>query len=154
MQQQITSAFGHRRRPAIVTNIEVCSSLRDDARHFEGMDWSQVTADDWKRYGDAFFGLSPEAFAYFLPSVLALSFDESNLPLVVADALITSLDTSGDPELWDDWFSERFRQLTSPELKVLQDWSTLYLAGREKGEGSEFVRVRETLAMLQLVLEC
>ena len=82
MQQQILAAFGHRKRPAIVTNVTVCSTLRDDALHFEGKDWRDVTADDWHRYSDAFSGLSPEAFVYFLPSILTLSLDRANSPWV------------------------------------------------------------------------
>ncbi len=90
MQQQITSAFEHRQRPAVVTSVAVASTLRDDARHFEGMDWTQVTADDWAGYSDAFFGFSREAFLYFLPSLLLLSVERSNLPLNAADALVSS----------------------------------------------------------------
>lgn len=150
MRQQIAFAFAHRERPESVTTVEVRSSLRDDALQFEGLDWTDVTAENWARYGDAFFGFSPQAFTYFLPSVLSLSLDQT---LGAADALINALDTSGNPDIWDDWFSDRFRSLTLPELSVLQEWAAVYLAGRETGEGSTSARVQETLAMLRLALD-
>src|SRR6185369_10690078 len=131
----------------------VNSTLRDDARHFEGLDWTGVTASDWKEHSDAFAGFSPEAFVYFLPSLLVLSLDRSNWPLVAADSLVSALDTSGDPELWPDWLRERFGLLTATELEAVRDWSTLYLADADKGEGSEFARVQDTVAMLALNAE-
>ncbi len=153
MKQEIAAAFGHRRRPPIVTTVAVSSTLRDDARYFEGMDWREVTADDWRMYSDAFFGFSAEGFLYFLPSLLMVSLETSSPGLVAADLLVSSLDTSGDPDLWTDWFSDRFRRLTLPELRALKDWSGIYLRHDEKGEGSEFARVEDTLAMLALCLE-
>jgi hypothetical protein len=150
MKQQITSAFRHRQRPTTVTNVAVSSTLRDDACHFEGMSWTQVTARDWAEYSDAFTGFSPEAFVYFLPSLLILSLEASNLPLVAADFLVSSLDTSGDPDIWPGWFAERFEMLTSAEIRTLKDWSVAYLANAVKGEGSEFARVQDTLTMLEL----
>ncbi len=153
MQQQITSAFSRRQCPATVTTVAVCSSLRDDALHFAGKDWTSITARDWSEYGDAFFGLTPDAFVYFLPSILTLSLDRSHGPPAAADALIMALDTSADPDIWPEWFAQRFGLLTASELAALKDWSVHYLAGAAKGEGSEFARVQNTLAMLELSQE-
>jgi len=153
MHQKIASAFGHRPRPIVVTNVDVCSSLRDDALHFEGKNWESVSANDWMRYGDAFFGFSPEAFVYYLPSILGLSLERSKELFAAADALITALDTSADPDIWPEWFSQRFGLLTADELEVLMDWSAHYLSEHSTGEGSESARVTDTLAMLELQLE-
>lgn len=151
MQQQVLAAFGHRKRPKTVTNVTVCSSLRDDAMWFEGRDWRDVTADDWLQNGDAYFGLSPEAFVYFLPSILCLSLDELKFPMGLADALVMSLDTSAEPEIWSEWFCERFGLLSVSEIQVLKDWTVLKLANTQKGEGSEFARIQDTLSMLELI---
>ena len=150
MRQQISSAFSRRQRPARVTDVAVCSSLRDDALHFKGKDWESVTELDWIEYGDAFFGFSPDAFTYFLPSILALS---ANRSLSAADALITALDTSADPDIWPEWFAQRFGLLTLDELGVLKDWAASYLADADQGEGSAFARVRDTVVMLELRLQ-
>lgn len=152
MRDKIASAFEHRQRPTDITNVTVCSSLRDDALHFQGKDWEEVGQQDWLSYSDAFFGFSPEAFAYFLPSILSLSLERAEGSLPAADALITALDTSADPDLWGEWFVQRFGALTADELEVLQDWSTLHLSDASRGEGTEFDRVRDTLGMLQLAL--
>ena len=153
MRHQIASAFSHRQRPTDVTNVVVCSSLRDDALHFAGKDWKSVSALDWLKYSDAFFGFSPDAFVYFLPSILSLSLENSNRSLVAADALVTALDTSADPSIWPEWFAQRFVLLTAVEIAVLRDWATHYLSGADEGEGSEFSRVQDTLAMLELNLQ-
>jgi len=67
-----------------------------------------------------------------------------------ADTLIGSLDTSADPEIWPEWFCQRFGLLSASEIRALKDWAALYLANAEKGEGSEFERVQDTLSMLEL----
>lgn len=153
MQQQIIDAFGQRKLPSAVTNVTVCSTLRDDALRFEGMDWRDVTANDWRENSDAYYGLSPEAFAYFLPSILTLSLDRANVPFAPAEALIASLDTSADPDIWPEWFTQRFGMLTLHEVGALKNWSLVYLAGAELDEGSEFQRVQDTLEMLELSLQ-
>lgn len=150
MRKQIASAFAHRIRPTIVTTVAVASTLRDDALHFDGMNWTEVSEDDWANYSDAFYGFSPEAFLYFLPSLLVLTLDQRGL---AADALVSSLDTSGNPDLWTDWFSERFGRLISSEISALTAWSREYLANGENGEGSVFARVQDTLTMLTLIVE-
>ena len=123
MKLKIASAFGHRHRPTIVTSVAQNSTLGEDSRHFKGKDWTQVTALDWAEHSDAFFGFAPAAFAYFLPSLLITSLDTHNMPLIAADALVATLDTSADPDLWDDWFRDRFLRLTSAELRAIEDWS-------------------------------
>lgn len=153
MKHQIASAFCHRPRPAIVTNVAVNSTLRDDARHFEGMDWTQATAKDWVEYSDAYYGLSREAFAYFLPSLLIASLEANDMPLIAADALVSALDTSADPNLWSDWFRNRFLCLAPAELRTIRDWSEAYLAFAEKGPGTEYARVQDTIEMLILMAE-
>ncbi len=148
MTDEIASAFQNRERPANVTDVIVNSTLRDDALHFEGMDWSTITASDWKEYSDAYSGLNPQAFIYFLPSLLIASLEPESQPVVAADALVYSLDTSGDPDLWTEWFNERFMQLIPAELRVVKNWATSYLADAENGYGSEFERVQQTLDLL------
>jgi hypothetical protein len=153
MRTQITSAFAQRQRPKTVTTITVNSELRDDALHFDGMDWSQVVAEDWRHWSDAISGFTPDAFLYFLPSLLIVSLDKSNLPLVAADVLISLLATSADPEIWHEHFSKRFQKLSLLELKALKDWTYIYLEGEPTTEGSDFARVQETIVLLELMLE-
>jgi len=151
MRQQIEIAFARRKRPSTVTTILVNSSLRDDARHFEGMDWTHVSAEDWHRWSDAFFGFSPAAFVYFLPSLLIVSLESSERWLGPADSLVSSLDTSADPDIWAVWFSERFPMLTLPELEVLSGWLTIYLNGETADAGSKLVRAQDTIMMLRML---
>jgi hypothetical protein len=67
--------------------------------------------------------------------------------------LVTALDTSADPSRWDEWFAKRFARLNADEIAVLKEWSTHYLAGADRWEGSAFARVQDTLTMLELNLE-
>jgi hypothetical protein len=153
MKHQIASAFEHRQRPAEVTSVGVNSTLRDDARHFEGMDWTKVTVDDWAKYSDAFYGFTPQAFAYYLPSLLVASLEKNAMPLIAADALIFVLDTSADPDLWNVWFSDRFRCLTSAELRTIRDWSAVRFTLVDNDLEAEYSRVRDTIEMLLLLTE-
>jgi hypothetical protein len=154
MKRRIIEAFSQRQRPHSVIDQQIDGdTLRDDALHFDGKDWTTVTASDWLNYSDATHGLSPQAFIYFLPSLLITSLESSD-GLVAADSIIYALDTSADPDLWSEWFNERFLLLTPPELAVLKEWGAAYLANEDKGHGSTFVRVQDTLDMLSLLAEC
>ena len=149
MQHEIATAFAHRQCPETVTLTAIDDTLRADALFFANRDWRDITAEAWTEYSDAFYGLSPEAFLYFLPSILSISLDPSNV-LLVADALVTALDTSANPDIWSDWFSDRFKALTAGEIEVLKVWAAAFLNTVEKGEGSEYRRVHDTLTMLEL----
>lgn len=153
MEQRIALAFSHRNPPASLTEVVVGSTLRDAALHFVGRDWTGITSEEWVDYSDAYYGFAPHAFAYFLPSILTLSLKHPTGSLLVSEALVMCLDTSADPDIWPEWFSDRFRLLTLTELGVMKDWAAFYLARAEKGVGSEFARVLDTLTMLELCLQ-
>lgn len=147
MQPDIASAFGPRELPSTVTEVTSNSTLRDDALNFRGVPWIKVTAEDWANHSDAFYGLSPQAFLYYLPSILAGANKRSN----VADMLVAVLDTSADPAVWPTWFAERFPLLTGAELQVLKSWAMDCVADVARFDATEAARVQDTLAMLELI---
>ena len=149
----IWSAFASRERPASTVEHRRGDFLEVDARHFEGLDRCRVTARDWIDHSDAFFGLSPDGFIYFLPSLLIASLDEAETSLIAADALVSVLDTSADPNLWDAWFVARFSRLNAAELKAIRGWSERRLCGVDRDMATEHGRVRDTIDMLTLMQE-
>jgi hypothetical protein len=149
-KDQIETAFQQRSRPEVITDVQVESTLRHDAMRFENRDWRSVTVDDWNEGSDAYFGFSPDAFRYFLPSIVALSLNSLH-DLIAADQLIGSLDTSGNPEIWDEWFAARFVPLTSPELGVLLKWASFHREAADSHDELTMARVCDTIETLQIL---
>jgi hypothetical protein len=65
----------------------------EDPNWFSGKDWRDLCQDDWEQHYDAVSFFTPEAFAYYLPSILSLTAD-GRCHLLVADQIIGSLDRS------------------------------------------------------------
>jgi hypothetical protein len=94
----------------------------EDALWFSGRDWHELTWQNWQEHSDAVFFFDPEAFAYYLPSILLLSAQNTNDSLNAADSLIGELDRSPDPEGWTEGLVRRFLGLNPAELDVLKEW--------------------------------
>lgn len=151
--EQIRLCFKHRDKPMIIVGSTFGDSLEIDARYFENLNWEQVTTADWQGYSDAFCGMTAEAFCYFLPSILSLSLNGLSDAPMVADYLADLLDTSGDPDLWDGFFLERFQLLVPDELIVLENWVRLQIikAGDDQYDLSRLERALSTVETLRIV---
>lgn len=148
-RKDIEIAFKSRLQPEKTTDVDIASTLRYDALHFQGKNWRDITVEDWNLYSDAYFGLNPEAFLFFLPSLLSLALPElANGPYIV-DALIGDLDTSGVVENWNDFFLQRFASLTGTELDVLSLWIGYHRQRSNPGREDELKRAARTVLMLR-----
>lgn len=138
---------------ATLADISTRNDPTGDASYFTGKHWAQLEATDWQDYSDAIYEFTPNAFLYYLPGVLIVSIDGRNPSLTAADSIVTSLDTSGDPDIWTSWFSDRFGRLTPIELQVIADWLGFYLFEQEEIQRSELARGVDTITMLKLLVE-
>ena len=129
----------------------------EDALSFAGRDWRGITSDDWRRHSCAVNFLSPEAFRYYLPSLLTLTVkDPANYPDLAFESLISFLDCTPDPEYWTVGMAIRFSQLTLEELEVMKEWlvfacENLPQSGvgiSAKGPGDRLGRAFDTIALL------
>jgi hypothetical protein len=161
LRERIEKAFAHRKMPAEVVEpdayIQFDSDV-EDALSFAGKDWREITCEHWRKRYCAVHFLSPEAFAYYLPSLLAVqTLQPQGKTDLAVDSLISSLDRSPSTEGWDDHFRSRFLGLTTEEYAVMKEW-LLYLSetvtdygwgDSASGPGETFGRAFDTIDLLQ-----
>jgi len=125
LSEQIERVFSSRTKPVQVRLADEVIQLDDDvedALWFSGRDWHELTWQDWQEHSCAIYFFDPEAFAYYLPSLLLLSAQNPKDSLNAADSLISELDRSPDPKGWTEGFVSRFLELNRAELDVLKEW--------------------------------
>ena len=159
LAEKIEHAFSSRPKPAqtIDDGILQLDSDVEEALWFSGRDWHQLTWQDWQEHSCAITFFNPEAFAYYLPSVLTLSTQNPSDSLMAADSVISYLDQSPDPDGWIDGLVHHFLGLKLAELNVLKEWLLQiceYEAYRgvgiaASGPGEILGRVFDTVDLLQ-----
>jgi hypothetical protein len=164
LAEKIERAFAGRRMPLDLVeadNLIYPDSDVEDTLWFTGRDWHQITWQDWQEHSSAVYFFVPDAFAYYLPSLLLLSSQNPGDALMAADSLISELDRSPDPQWWTDGLVRRFLGLNSAELSVLKEWllqvceyiSYKGLGFAASGPGDKFGRAFDTLDLLQKEVE-
>jgi hypothetical protein len=119
----IETAFAARTRPEFVRDMtRPPDDLYGDADAFVRMDWRDITCALLDQHHDAIYGFSPAAFCYFLPGIYSAGMRESRPDLLVNQGLIMTLDRGNAPGSWDDFFRERWPQLTPQECEATQRW--------------------------------
>src|SRR5437868_13577066 len=124
LTDKIECVFSSRPKPAQVRLADEVFQLDfevEEALWFSGCDWHEITWQDWQEHSSAIYFFDPEAFAYYLPSVLLLSAQNPIESLNAADSLISELDCSPDPEGWPEGLVHRFIG-NRAELDVLREW--------------------------------
>lgn len=150
LSKTIRQAFGHRARPTSLSGSSQLSQMElMDLVTFSGFEWDNVDADMWEKHFDMISLLSPEAFCYYLPGICTASLLEKRPDLIVVSAVIGMLDRTPTPEWWDDFFLERWPQLTAPECEAVQQWVwwLTTLPGTSHSEES-LMRALHTLELL------
>jgi hypothetical protein len=164
LSERIERVFCSRKKPAQVRLADEVIQLDDDvedALWFSGRDRHELTWQNWQEHSDAIFFFDPEAFAYYLPSILLLSSQNPNESLNAADSLIGELDRTPDPEGWTKAFVSRFLELNWAEMDTLKEWLLQvceYVPYRgwgiaASGPGDTFGRAFDTLDLLQKEVE-
>jgi hypothetical protein len=164
LSEKIDRAFAGRAKPAHVRLGDEVVQLDldlEDALWFSGRDWHELTWQNWQEHSCAIYFFDPEAFAYYLPSLLLLSVENPNESLMAADALLNELDRSPDIEGWTDGFTSRFLGLNPTELNVLKEWllqvceytSYKRWGTAASGPGDTFGRAYDTVDLLQKEIE-
>jgi hypothetical protein len=164
LAEKIERAFAARPKPAQVRLADEVLQLDSDVEEalwFSGRDWHELTCQNWQEHSCAIFFFDPEAFAYYLPSVLLLSAENPSESLTAADSLISQLDRSPDAEGWTEGFASRFLGLHPAELDVLKEWllQVCEYAPYKRwgiaasGPGDTFGRAYDTVDLLQKEVE-
>jgi len=164
LQKRIEQAFAGRQKPADVIepeNLVQFDSDVEEALWFAGHDWHDVEWNDWKEHSCAIHFLSPEAFGYYLPSLLLVTAQDPTEWLYAVDSLIWELDLSPSVDAWPDHFARRFLALRSEELSILKEWLLLICeyptyegyGFSASGPGDKFGRAFDTVDLLQKEIE-
>jgi hypothetical protein len=94
----------------------------------------------------------PEAFRYYLPSVLTLTIGGLK-GLIAAESLISILDRMPVPHYWDNFLTSRLLGLEPKEYEAIRQW-LLSLSGTEDGHlEDQLVRAYETVDLLEAETE-
>jgi hypothetical protein len=148
--QKIEQAFHHRRRPnALVDDKQPLTSEQRSAIWFSGRNWRDISWEEWEEHRDAFYAFSSEAFAYYLPSFLVLSFKRPGQWFWPADALLQVLDRSPIIEHWDAFLTTRLVGLQAEEYEVLKEWIISLPENTGSAYGKSLDRALETVDLLQ-----
>jgi hypothetical protein len=164
LAEKIERAFAARPKPAQVRLGDAVLQLDSDVEEalwFSGRDWHELTWQNWQEHSCAIFFFDPEAFSYYLPSVLLLSAESPSDALTAADSLISQLDRSPDEEGWTESFVSHFLGLNPAELDVLKEWLLQvceYIPYKRwgiaaSGPGDTFGRAYDTVDLLQKEVE-
>lgn len=124
LSKKIERAFAARPKPPQVRLADKVLQLDSDVEEalwFSGRDWHELTWQNWQEHSRAIFFFDPEAFGYYLPSVLLLAVENPSESLT-ADSLISQLDRTPDMEGWTEGFASHFLGLNRAELDVLKEW--------------------------------
>jgi hypothetical protein len=124
LTEKIEKAFASRPMPTQILDPSACKHFDsdvEDALWFTGRDWHDITWMDWEDHSWGMTYLWGEVFAYYLPSVLILSLQLPEEPLLVADELIRRLDISPDVENLSPILTAQFLGLGSEEYDAIKE---------------------------------
>lgn len=152
--KQIEQAFAHRGKPNnVVERRDPVTPEQEDALNFQGRDWREISWQEWERNRDAFFAFTPDAFAYYLPSILSITSQEKAKWLTAADSFLRVLDRSPNIHHWDNFIVTRLIGLEISEFEAIKAW-LLSLSGREPDFDEDLLtRAYETIDLLKLETE-
>lgn len=146
--QHIIDAFSWRPLPEkVIADGAIASELTRDALAFQGKAYTDITSTDWKKYFDAVYGFTPDAFCYYLPNIMILKLRTPNEDFLITDSIIGMLDRSNIPNSWDTFFTERWLNFTQSEYTVIAEW-LLWLTEHESCQ-TEINRAFDTINLLK-----
>lgn len=122
---------------------------KDDALVLGAFYWQDLTWETWTTNRGAFHALRPEAFKYYLPSILALALEKPEQWFFPADSLISILDRSPMIAYWDDFLTARLLGLERAEYEVVLEWLLFVADYGVLAEKASFNRAFETICRLQ-----
>lgn len=148
--KKIDLAFTSRIKPEkVVLHESPITDEYKDASFFQEKSSDDIDCDFLEKHCDAIFGMSPEAFLYFLPGIYKAIFREQRPEIRVCASLINMLDRSNIPSSWDTFFINRWAALTPEECDASQEW-ILWLTNFEDlfVYGNELTRAYDTLSVI------
>jgi hypothetical protein len=119
----------------------------EEAKRFYGLDWQTLEEDFLSKNSDALFALSAEAFRYFLPAFMLAGLNNDKQPLLIIDTLLGMLERGPNPELWDQFFMDRWGAFSTEEYQAIREW-LLVLSVRKLYDAEAVDRAFDTIEIL------
>jgi hypothetical protein len=159
-REKVETAFSGRVIPSQVVSADAYRQFDSDVEEtvwFTGRNWRDITWQDWRTRYVAITFFNPEAFAYYLQSLLRLTAQNPNENLLSAESVILQLDRSPSTEGWDDYFRARYTVLSSQELDCLEEWLVILCesaayrgyGSAHGGPGDRLGRCLDTLTLVR-----
>jgi hypothetical protein len=146
---KIEAAFENRKLPNFTTEQAAFTTPEQrDAMWFHGRDWRDLTRTDWEGRSDAFYSFSPEAFVYYLPSILKISSERPEEPFPPADSMLCILDRSPVVDNWDEFLISRMSRLTFSEYATISEWLIRLLENNFPYDQAGISRAFDTIQLL------
>jgi hypothetical protein len=95
------------------------------------------------------YAFTPEAFAYYLPSIVCLSIQFPEKWFFPVDSLLRVLDCSPVVEYWDSFIVTRLIGLKQEEYQVLKEWILWFSENPPAGLEVDFGRAFDTIDLLE-----
>lgn len=147
---EIEQAFAHRQKPSKLIEMRgPITPEQRDALWFGARDWREIGWADWDRHPDAFYAFVPEAFIYYLPSILVNTTKTPESWLQPADALLGILNRSPEVYHWDTFITTRLLGLEAKEYEVIKVWLLSLSSRADLIDEDGLVRAYETVDLLQ-----
>lgn len=149
LRSQIEAAFAGRQRPSkLVESRSPVTPEQRDALWFANRHWREVGWQDWQSHADAFYAFVPEAFVFYLPSLLLGAMAAPQGQLTAADALVGILDRSPEPYHWDTFMAARLVGLEPAEYEAMKAWVLSRSGVTGVHDEDSLTRAYETLDLL------
>lgn len=117
----ILNAFSSRTKPAgLYSSGNLSDSEIKELDNFNNKEWQDLDKAFWAENFSSIHLLSPEAFCYFLPSLLTIVVEEQEYYLLAFDAVLSDLDRSPNYLYWNDYFKDRWTKFTPLELETIE----------------------------------
>jgi hypothetical protein len=151
LTHKIEQAFSYRQKPnkLIDSREKLVTPEQMEALWFSDRDWREITWENWEDHRDAIYAFTPEAFAYYLPSILTLSSQCPHQWFWPADALLKILDRSPVVDYWDTFITTRLLGLRVEEYEVLKDWLLVLSEHSNSASENTLDRAFDTICLLQ-----
>lgn len=152
--EEVAQAFAWRKTPVTVlrtsSDLPFCSTDEQDALWFQTRNWQSLTWDHWNEHFRGVFFFTAEALAYYMPSILLLSFEQHDERMLAIESLLMRLQDGitcsvGDVELTAD-----ILHVTQKECKVLIGWLRYLYSLPDYEAGMNGVRIGRALATLNV----
>ena len=118
----IELSFSYRKKPELSVYGNTDKYEKDEILTIFKYEWKDITCDILKDTPDVFYLIDPDAFCYYIPSVLCSSIRENNYDLYILDCIIQMLDRDEDDNLWIDFFKDRWLNFTEEEIDSIINW--------------------------------